>query len=31
MLQGTVASSLLPHGVQDIKAQLSATLLGLIS
>jgi hypothetical protein len=31
VLQGTIESSLLPHGVQDIKAQLFATILGVVS
>jgi hypothetical protein len=31
VLQGTLESSLLPYGVQDIKAELFATILGLVS
>ena len=31
VLQDTLESSLLPQGVQDIKAQLLATVLGVVS
>jgi hypothetical protein len=31
VLQGTLESSLLPYGVRDIKAQLFAAILGVVS